>query len=110
MCGEINQHEPVALERRVLRLLCTRSSAEPNARGIQSQLATYTWRDPDNRIVFEALGRLAPGLGPAQLREELPAQAARMGFPDLNWEIYLRPGEPGDQDLETLVAKLLLPK
>jgi hypothetical protein len=62
-------------------------------------------QDPKHRVVFEALTAL-PGRQPSALREQLPAQATRMGFPDVNWQNYF--AAPADAPaIETLVAQLL---
>ena len=44
---------------------------------------------------------------PLLFREELPAQATRMGFPDVNWKNYF-PAEAADcGDVAGLVRELL---
>jgi hypothetical protein len=57
--------------------------------------------------VFESLARLASGLTPAELREQLPAQATRMGFPDMSWENYLGHSETSERDIHEMVEQLL---
>jgi hypothetical protein len=110
-----------ALERTILRALCrdgVDSSAESglDARSraaAVSNLLSHNWQDAEHRVVFEALTRL-PGRDAAELRRQLPAQATRMGFPDVRWETYFTNGAPrGTQSsddrrihLETLIAKL----
>jgi hypothetical protein len=72
---------------------------------ILAQLRTHHWHDPEHRVVFEALTAL-PGRQASELREQLPAQATRMGFPDVNWQNYF--AAPADASaIETLVAELL---
>lgn len=111
-----------ALERTILRALCRRgvqssTRAHPDIESHASAvsgLLSHNWQDPEHRIVFEALARL-PGRDVAELQRQLPAQATRMGFPDVCWETYFaaratRDAQPADErraDLETLIAKLL---
>jgi hypothetical protein len=116
------------LETRILRALCsgvdpvaahfsapsaTNPSPSANApttatakrAAILAQLRTHRWQDPEHRVVFEAL-TLLPGREAAELREQLPAQATRMGFPDVNWEEYFAVATD-DSAIESLVAELL---
>jgi hypothetical protein len=72
---------------------------------ILAQLRTHRWQDPEHRVVFEAL-TLLPGHHATELREQLPAQATRMGFPDVNWEEYFAVATD-DSAIESLVAELL---
>jgi hypothetical protein len=72
---------------------------------ILAQLRTHHWQDPEHRVVFEALTAL-PGRPASDLREQLPAQATRMGFPDVNWQNYFAAASE-DSALEALVAELL---
>jgi hypothetical protein len=56
--------------------------------------------------VFEAIQRLSSS-DPKLLREQLPAQTTRMGFPDVSWENYFSPAPPHEKDFEALVHELL---
>jgi len=94
-------------EREILRRLCALSQSADQSADLRKSLAAYVWRDPEHRIVFEALGRLAIQLTPSQLREQLPAQATRMGFPDVNWQNYFCADESDSGDLEYLIRQLL---
>jgi hypothetical protein len=101
------------LESRILRALCSAALASSSPRvddaparaAILAKLRGHRWQDPEHRVVFEALTSL-PGRQAKELREQLPAQATRMGFPDVNWQKYF--AAPADASaLETLVAELL---
>jgi hypothetical protein len=98
----------LALESKILRALCTTPSTNdhPSTRtAILANLRAHHWHDPEHRVVFEAL-TLLPGRLSADLREQLPAQATRMGFPDVNWDLYF--AAPTDNaPLESLVVELL---
>jgi hypothetical protein len=79
----------VELERKILRLLCNpreQVDAESREEAVLS-LQTHSWQDAEHRIVFEAIAKL-PERDVAELRRQLPAQATRMGFPDVCWETY----------------------
>ncbi|MFZ0883394.1 MAG: hypothetical protein WAN14_08350 [Candidatus Acidiferrales bacterium] len=89
------------LERKILRALCREhaNSSAPADLDAQSrasavaELSSHKWQDAEHRIVFEALARL-PGRDAAQVRGQLPAQATRMGFPDVQWEAYFASETP----------------
>ena len=101
------------LESRILRALCTspsqsNSPANDHAStraAILEKLRAHPWQNPEHRVVFEALTRL-PGRPSTELREQLPAQATRMGFPDVNWDHYFVASDD-IVTIETLVAQLL---
>jgi hypothetical protein len=102
------------LESRILRALCTDpspSTDNPAAAftakraAILAKLRSHRWQDPEHRVVFEAL-TLLPGRQAKELREQLPAQATRMGFPDVNWDRYFVASND-NAAIETLVAELL---
>jgi hypothetical protein len=76
-----------SLELAVLRSLCASPDLNAARARIDSALSGYRWRDSDHAIVFQALGRV-PGRDKRPLREQLPAIATRMGFPDIDWESY----------------------
>jgi hypothetical protein len=98
----------VSLERKILCWLCAQSNAEPTASRVKQKLAAYSWRDAENRVVFESLTGLASGLTPEELREQLPAQATRMGFPDVAWENYRGQNEIEARDIHEIVDQLLV--
>jgi hypothetical protein len=102
------------LESRILRALCSGPSAfdspathHASARAaLLAKLRAHRWQDPEHRVVFEALTWL-PGRQAADLREQLPAQATRMGFPDVDWDQYFVTSDD-HAAIETLVAELLV--
>lgn len=85
----------IELERQILRMLCRTQPINSSVSKLDvksrerlvEELQTYDWRDAEHRIVFEALAKL-PGRDGVELRRQLPAQATRMGFPDVHWELY----------------------
>jgi len=74
------------------------------------ELSAYSWREPEHATVFEAIRALAPPPSSvASWREELPAQATRMGFPDVEWTKYF--GDSGAADegapsLDELISRV----
>jgi hypothetical protein len=101
------------LESRILRALCNAPPAvhSPDAHhsstraAILVELRAHKWQHPEHRVIFDAL-TLLHGRNGTELREQLPAQATRMGFPDVNWHEYFT--ERGENaSIETLVAELL---
>jgi hypothetical protein len=105
MSTEPNPHIAPNLESRVLRALCNAPHDASTRAAVLAKLRAHQWQDPEHRVVFEAL-TLCPGRHSAQLREQLPAQATRMGFPEVNWDHYFA---TSDQiaAIETLVSELL---
>jgi hypothetical protein len=106
----------IELEREVLRLLC--DPREPTAAKAREQavlgLQGHSWQDAEHRIVFEALAKL-PGRDDSELRRQLPAQATRMGFPDVHWATYFASDgssrsidgpEQNSSSLAALIARL----
>lgn len=79
----------IALEREILRMLCDpheQADAQLRERAVL-RLQAHSWHDAEHRIVFEAVAKL-PGRDAGELRRQLPAQATRMGFPEVYWETY----------------------
>lgn len=95
----------LALELKVLRALCADPSAEQSRETVIRRLSTRAWESAEHRVVFEAIVRLS-GRDSQRLREDLPAQTTRMGFPDVDWDIYFAPEEPPPNDFESLVRDL----
>jgi hypothetical protein len=94
------------LERNTLCALCIRASENARRETVMRELSNHVWQDAEHRVVFEAIQRLSSS-DPQLLREQLPAQTTRMGFPDVNWENYFVPaGEAGD-DFDALVRELM---
>lgn len=96
------------LERDTLCALCIRASANARHETVMRDLSNHVWQDAEHRIVFEAIQRLSSS-DPRLLREQLPAQTTRMGFPDVNWENYFMPAGEVEGDFDALVRELLAP-
>jgi hypothetical protein len=81
----------ITTERDLLRRLCESGVERISPDSLQS-LAVYSWSSPDHRVVFDALVHLA-GIPRAALRDLLPAETTRMGFPDIAWDRFFSPPE-----------------
>lgn len=85
----------IELEREIVRVLCRTQAINSSVPELDiksrerlvDELRAHDWRDAEHGIVFEAIAKL-PGREAAELRRQLPAQATRMGFPDVHWELY----------------------
>jgi hypothetical protein len=93
------------LERAILRALCADALPAPARDSAKHSLENYQWQDPEHRVVYEALLE-APRSGPLSLREQLPARATRLGFPDVEWQNYFGRAESEQGDIEGLVREL----
>jgi hypothetical protein len=94
------------LERETLCALCVRASLNAQHPTAMRELSNHIWQDAEHRVVFEAIQRLSSS-DPKLLREQLPAQTTRMGFPDVSWENYFSPAPEHKKDFEALVRELL---
>lgn len=108
--NDIAAREIIAAERELLHRLFSRDANAPIGQFI-GELSAYSWRDPEHATVFEAIRALAPrAAAVASWREELPAQATRMGFPDVEWSEYFgdfRAADESAPSLDELISRLL---
>jgi hypothetical protein len=91
-------------ERAILRALCQPSTTQALRERILRELASYRWRAQDHRVIFDALQKSRP-VRTSSLHEQLRAHATRMGFPDIDWDAFLAPGEES-QEIEASVSRL----
>ncbi|MGD0957482.1 MAG: hypothetical protein ABR953_11745 [Candidatus Acidiferrales bacterium] len=80
------------LEREILVALCNRALSRPRWEQLAGGLANHIWHEPEHGVVYAALRKIR-SRDQRTWREQLPAQATRMGFPDVDWAIYLAPKE-----------------
>lgn len=96
----------ILIERDLLRALCQSSTpAELSAR-VCSDLQNHQWQGSDHQTVFEALLRIGSARGDL-LREQLAADATRMGFPDINWNEYFGQASAAESELKRSVMELV---
>ncbi|HXX44578.1 MAG TPA: hypothetical protein VEJ38_07610 [Candidatus Acidoferrales bacterium] len=93
------------LERVVLRAICRQTLDSKTWKDVKSELDRYQWRDPDHAVVYTAIVKARNG-GAADWRSHLPAQTTRMGFPDMDWEIYLADAGDPERKIIDLVRAL----
>jgi len=107
--GKIEE-QIIALERGILRAMCGGSQTPAQIAAARQALRAYAWRDEEHRVVFEALGRMRNADSEA-VREQIPAHATRMGFPDVDWPLYFdsisQPRATQNFDLQELLRRLL---
>jgi hypothetical protein len=96
------------LERRILTALVLGVDPPADWDLLVSQLTGYRWLDPDHKVVYEAL-RAIKSRDPKTRRDELPAQATRMGFPDVDWKPYFEPDKQLESRLGDLIRRLKAP-
>jgi len=78
----------VETEREILQALCSTTVGSVDWQRAVRRLARHSWRNPEHEVVYGALRALKAADG-QERREQLPAQATRMGFPDVDWPRYL---------------------
>lgn len=109
MSNANNLDSVTKLEREILQLLCNLPDGPPERARSHAlcNLVAHEWKDGDHRVVFNALRR-SPGRDPKSLREELPAEATRLGFPDVDWTEYFEETDSSDtKKVEKLTRELL---
>lgn len=95
-----------SLELRVLRALC-REDSGAELHHLTGELSKYSWSEPEHATVFEAIRRVAAHGHAQRWHGQLPAQATRMGFPDIDWPHYLAAPESSGKFTADLVVELL---
>jgi hypothetical protein len=99
----------IVAERRVLSALFSRPLSPAEWVEIDRRLSAYAWREADHAVLYEAIAR-ARSRSPGHWREELLSETTRMGFPDLDWELFIRPSPIGSSEpsLDELIRDLEL--
>jgi hypothetical protein len=94
------------IEQQTLRLIISSSLSQEDLNRALQRLAAYMWLEPEHQTVFQAIRRAGKRTN-ARLRDELPAQATRMGFPDVDWPRYFWIEGNVTAHLDELVGQLL---
>jgi hypothetical protein len=106
MAQETSLDRILHLERQILRAICCEPGRSRKMRDAAiKELRAYRWQGAENRIVYDAVTKILKS-GDVSAAEQLPAQATRMGFPDVNWELYLQTGERAETDVLGLLREL----
>ena len=96
--------ERLAVEWKVLRLLCHARMQPGGVLALSSVLQPHHFREPSNRVVYEELLALGP-VPFERLRELLTARVTRRGLPDLDFDdLFLWPESAGDLATEMVRA------
>lgn len=118
MTGQRQTAKILDLERAVLCAICceftehgdshdnaTQNPVREALRDAVRDLADYSWLGTEHAVVYMAIAKLQPS-GDATIWEELPAQVTRMGFPDVDWKLYLQPNDAPRVEIAELVRTL----
>jgi len=98
--------EPRAeLERQILRSLCGDGVVSEEWDRFARRLESHRWANPEHKVVYDALRALRTKDASTR-REQLPAQATRMGFPDLDWREYFVADRSNSAKVDQLVDRL----
>ncbi|HKN60081.1 MAG TPA: hypothetical protein VJW93_02815 [Candidatus Acidoferrales bacterium] len=89
-----------------MRALCQSGAPAGLSAQARSDLQNYSWLGSDHQTIFEALLRIGSARG-RSLREQLAAQATRMGFPDINWNEYFEQASAADAESKRSVMELV---
>lgn len=98
--------QAIDIESTLLRFLCSGEGATAWREQIRSELHGYGWTTPEHRVLYDAIGSIR-NQDPISLREQLPSQATRMGFPDIDWAHYLKSPELSERHIEAMVRELI---
>jgi hypothetical protein len=105
MAHSDSSESTIELEGKILRALCAARIDRAYWNRFIARLVEHPWRAPEHRIVFEAL-RAIRSQDATIRREQLPAQATRMGFPDVDWENYFGADHSEPAEIEELLCNL----
>ena len=96
-------------ERRVLSALLSHMLDPAEWAKIDGRLAGYSWREADHAVLYQAMARVR-SRSPGHWREQLLSETTRMGFPDLDLELFIRPSPvgPSEASLDELIRDLEL--
>ncbi len=92
------------LERVILSALLTREIGPSEWIRVEHSLATHRWHEPDHAVVYQAIVR-SRTRDQKHWREQLAAETARMGFPDVDWKSFLA-STTRETKLERLIRQL----
>lgn len=101
-----DERSTVTAEQEVLQHLCATDLPARERRRALDMLATYGWHEPEHATVFHAIQRISSARSPSW-RDELPAMATRMGFPEVDWSRYFGAASRGGPALQVLMASLI---
>jgi hypothetical protein len=95
----------IEVERLLLAALCQGTLDDESREELLRRLEKHAFATPDHEIVFRALRKL-PALNPERMREALAATVTRMGFPDVDMNVFLQPHAFAQGNLADLLREL----
>ncbi len=93
------------IEQMVLAEICCCDVSPIDVAEAIEQLRNYHWLQPEHATVFQAM-RSVDARARERWRDILPAQATRMGFPDVDWRRYFGADVKSTPGLAELVRRL----
>jgi hypothetical protein len=106
MSAESGRRErQIAVERQLLAALCQRSLDDESREELLRRLEKHAFAMPDHEVVFRALTKLAM-IKAQRMREALAATVTRMGFPDVDLNLFFEPPASAQENLADLLREL----
>lgn len=113
MADQTQNEKILRIELEILRAICSGSAIRKEDREesrsllleLLRKLQDYRWHGDEHRVVYGALVAVKHSSGET-VAEQLPAQATRMGFPDVDWNLYLRSTGAHFTGIEDLIRAL----
>lgn len=94
------------MEMALLQFLCSTKNNGAARHKLLQILAPYAWSTHDNIVLFECISELCNRV-PRNVFEDLPAELARRGFPDMPHEILAAPARLRPASALALAQELL---
>jgi hypothetical protein len=95
-----------SLEFRVLTVLCSGTLQGSAREAAKSLLRDYHWHNSLHKALWDSLCGNRSG-DPEILRQWLPAQMTRFGFPDVGWEELFSPNLLSEEEALSLMRRLV---
>ena len=95
------------IERSVLRGIAEMRLGSTRPTDALRSLSAYQWKLPDHRVIYGLLLQSRAST-PEAIREEFPAAAARLGFPEIDWNAFFSADAQTYPELNSLDEKISL--
>lgn len=89
----------------MLRTVCMGTAQGSVKEAAKSLLADYQWRSLLHKALWKALSK-SPTEDSQKLKEWLPAELTRLGFPDVAWENFFTPAAISKQEAISLIRQM----
>jgi len=94
------------IEIMVLRVLCLGTPQGSVKETGKSLLRDYHWQNALHQVLWNAICAI-PSENPEILRQLLPAQLTRLGFPDVEWEELFAPHSISREEAISLMRRMV---